>query len=255
MDPRLESLEQLGRLRDLKVLSEAEFETEKARLLAHGDAPPQQVAPLALAVRIDKLKQPRIWVPLAVGAALMFGTYFGLSSVVPGTRDPALAKSEPTSGASPTGQPASLSAILKFEKPEECVPGNELKALFADLRALEPGTTGRTVTAGLNGPAFKPDVLRSEQNNAVIARIMVPGMLEGLRVTELRTTRFDGSDVQVMQIRFAESPELVRTKLNGSGFALAKPDEVKTVELEGDKGLVYGVAQIDTGSALTCSTL
>lgn len=254
MDPRLESLEQLGRLRDLKVLSEAEFDTEKARLLALGEAPPPQSAPLAFAAGLNKLKHRKVWVPLAVGAALMFGTYFGLSSVVPVNRDPAAAKAEPVQAASPSGQPASLSAILKFEKPEECVPGAELNALFADLRALEPGAT-RTVTAGLNGPAFKPDVLRAEQNNAVIARIMVPGILEGLRVTELRTTRFDGSDTQVLQIRFAESPELVRTKLNSSGFALAKPDEVKTVELDEGRGLVYGIAQADNGTALTCASL
>lgn len=253
---RLEALEQLGRLRDQKVLSEEEFEGEKARLLTFDEGSEVQSRRALFATNIQHLKSKRVLLPAALLTAVAIGAYFGLGSSLPAKSgkepqaDAAIAHA--TEGAS---QPASLSAILKFDRPDECALGDELKALFSDLRSLEPNGATKTVTAGLNGPTFSPNVLRAQQGNAVIARLITPGNLEGLRVAELRTTRFDGSEVQLFQIRFSETPDRVRSKLNETGFAIPKNDEVKTVELDDGHGLVYGVEQVPNGTALTCARL
>lgn len=262
MIDRLEALEQLGRLRDQKVLTEAEFEAEKARLLAQADSPPQSApaaAPLPLMDTAappparDLFAKPSTWIVIAALLATAIGGYIGLSSttIMKKTKDGDKAGAQP--GSSDSADPAArLSAILKFDKPGECAPANDLAAAFADLRALEPATATKSVTIGLNGPSFAADVLRAQQGNATIARMVVSGTLEGLRVNELRTTRFDGSDAEVIQIRFSESPDRVRGRLNEAGFSIAKPNELKTVDLEGGRGLAYGVESVTGGAALTC---
>ena len=254
MNSRLESLEQLGRLRDQKVLSEGEFETEKALLLSHGDEVESDPARPSFAKLLQGPNRKRGLIAVAVAVAI--GAYFGLTSGLP-TNNGKAAPADATSAQATTAaaQPPSLSAILKFDRPDECEAGDELKALFADLRALEPNGAAKSVTAGINGPSFKPDVLRAEQGNAVIARLLASGSLNGLRVTELRTTRFDASDAQVFQVRFAETPERVRSKLNETGFTIPRPSELKTVETDDGHGLVYGVEQVSSGSALTCASL
>jgi hypothetical protein len=256
MEDRLKALEQLGRLRDQKVLSEAEFKTEKARLLAMDNVPaepPRQVPPTTV---FAKLKQRKVWIPGALAGAVAIGVYFGLnitSSMKSGENAQLAATSKESTQAD--GQPPRLSAAMKFDKTSECAPGNELSAVFADLRALESNSVTKAVTVGLGGPVLPVEVMRDEQSKAVIAMLAAPGMLNGLRVTELRTTRFDGSGAEVQQIRFAESPEQVRTKLNEAGFEIPKPNELKSVELEGGRGLVYGVEGIPNGAALTCARL
>lgn len=261
MIDRLEALEQLGRLRDQRVLTEAEFEAEKARLLAQPDSPPQAAAAAPLPLMDyptppparELFSKPSTWIVIAALLATAIGGYIGLSSTTIMKKKKDGPKAGAQAGGSDVADPAArLSAILKFDKPAECAPANDLAAVFADLRALEPAATAKSVTIGLNGPTFAADVLRAGQGNATIARMAVSGTMEGLRVNELRTTRFDGSDAEVIQIRFSESPDRVRGRLNEAGFSIAKPNELKTVDLEGGRGLAYGVESVTGGTALTC---
>ncbi len=252
---RLEALEQLGRLRDQKILSDAEFDTEKAKLLAAADAPVIVPRPAFFAGGLDRFRSRNAAIAAAVTAAVAVGAYFGLNSGLPAKPDKAAKATETTALASNgAATPVSLSSILKFKQPDECLPGDELKALLSDLRALEPDGASKTVTVGLSGPSLTPDVLRAEQGTAVIARLRAQGNLEGLRVTELRSTRFDGSETQAFQIRFAETPDRVRTRLNETGFAIPKDNDLKTVDLEDGHGLVYGIERVPEGTALTCAT-
>lgn len=259
MDHRLDALEQLGRLRDQKVLTQAEFDAEKAKLLAEDFdlAPETDSDEVPTRWGLDRLRERRVWLPLAIVGVVGAGAAFGLnatSTFADGrstTSDPAIEAAT----ASATDQAPRFSAILKLDRPSECKLGDELATLVADLRSLEPGGAAKTITLGVNGPPLTPMVVRAEQGNAVIAQLSAPGVLEGLRVTELRTTRFDGSDTEVVQLRFAENPERVRTKLNDAGFAIPKPDDLKTVDLEDGHALVYGVERTSTGAALTCALL
>lgn len=257
MDRRLEALEQLGRLRDQNVLSAAEFEVEKNRLLggsegdktANPDVPKRKIAEI--------FSQKKVLVPIALVVIVALGIYFGISSTseIYGKKVKTVENGRISKETENASEPVRLSSILRFERPSECAPGDELKTLLDDMRSLEPSGDSKSVNLGVKGPSVTPQVQRSEKNNAVIAQLVAPGVLEGLRVAELRTTRFEGSDIEGLQIRFTEDPEKVRRKLNGAGFAIPAAGELRTVELEDGHGLVYGVERVPDGSSLLCARL
>lgn len=257
MDQRLEALEQLGRLRDQNVLSAAEFEVEKNRLLSDLDQVKTADSDASTWKIPESLRQNKVLIPIALSIVVALGVYLGLSSTsqIYGKKVETGENVSISKVVEKSSEPIRLSSILRFERPSECAPGDELKTLLDDMRSLEPSGGSKSVSVGVKGPSVTPQVQRSEQNNAVIAQLVAPGVLEGLRVAELRTTRFEGGDVEGLQIRFTEDPEKVKRKLNGAGFSIPAVGELKTVELEDGHGLVYGVERVPNGSSLLCTWL
>ena len=148
----------------------------------------------------------------------------------------------------------SPASSARYVSPPFC--SNPLSTLLGDMRLLEPTESTASINIGIDGPSVEADVVRVEQGGgAVIARVETSGNWIGLRVSELRTTRFEGSDIESFQIRFRENPDRVRNQLNEEGFDLPEIDALTTVELEDGKALVYGVERVEGGSSLTCARI
>jgi hypothetical protein len=245
----LEDLERLGRLREQKVLSDAEFDAEKSRILAA-----QRTAQAAGdEVWQDALKRPLVWGSAGVLLVVAAAIYLGTSSVSNSSAGE-VAQSDPVPATAPANRgEVRLSQILKFDVPSECAPGDDLKVLIDDMRSLEPGARKATLSVG--GASIHPRVQRTalkDGQSAIIAELTAPGSLAGLKVTGLRSSRFDGTQMYTTQIRFDESPDKTLRVLNGEGFDLPKVGELKSVDLE-NGALMLGVEGIDGGSALTCA--
>jgi hypothetical protein len=250
MSSYLDDLERLGRLREQNVLSEAEFDAEKARLLeAHRAHPPSD------GLRsIPRFSRAAIARAASVVLIIIAGIYIGVSSTGQSGQPESPASPAPVAQATAG---ARLSSVLRFDVPSQCTPSEELKMLIDDLRTMEPGGANATLTLPGSSAPLHPQVQRvalKEGKSAIISQLAAPGSLEGLKVTALRTSSFDGGDLYTTQVRFQESPEKVLRVLNGRGFELPKVGELKTVDLE-DGALMLGVEGIEGGSALTCARI
>lgn len=250
MTSYLEDLERLGRLRDQRVLSDEEFEAEKVRILnAHniaGSNPPDWRS---------KLTRPVVWGPIAAMCLLGFAAFFGITSATGAGSLADNGQDAPRKLPQTPSSDVRLSSILNFTVPSQCEPGEELKVLIDDMRSLEPGASKSTPGLSVGDATVRPLVQRIAMKagrSATISQLSAPGSLAGLKVTGIRTSRFDGSQLFTTQIRFAESPDKVLRVLNGEGFDLSKVGDLKTVEVE-NGALMMGVEGIAGGSALTCA--
>ena len=160
------------------------------------------------------------------------------------------------SASTPLSNTPRISALLKFENPDECAYSEGLKLPLDEMRSLEPGAGQPTLSLRDGGASVHPQVQRIEVGvgaGSIVSELLVPGSWDGLRVSGLRTTRFQGTDSYSVQIRFQDDSEKVRRVLNAQGFDLPKVGELRNVELESGAGLALGVEALGGGSALLCA--
>ena len=258
MDERLEALERLASLRERNVLTEAEYEIEKSRLLGGQSIYDRKDDPAELDAGCTNRKRwalGGILTLIAIGGGVMFAASPSgetLKGMGTGTRDAQAIK-----GAKQAQAPIRLSAILKFEDAHECRPADELQTLLSDMRSLNPNDDPGTITVGVDGPAVQPTVqdASGEGASAVIAQLIAPSTWQGLRVSEIRTTRFADSEIETFQIRFKEAPERVRRKLNDAGFELPELGKLATREREDGHTLALGLERTEGATTLLCSTI
>lgn len=259
MTDRIEALERLARLREQQILSECEFEAEKARLME------MPLVSLSNEPELTALAAPT-WRPrwlflLGVAgliAAIGGGVYLTTNAAsVSDVQTPNGESAEQSVSASTAGSNAPrISALLKFDNAAECAPAEGLKLLLDEMRSLEPGADQATLSLSDGGASVRPQVRRIEVGagaGSVISELHVSGSWDGLRVNGIRTVRFPSSENYSIQIRFQEGAEKVRRVLNAQGFDLPKVSELRNSELESDAELALGVEPIEGGSALVCA--
>lgn len=257
MEDRLEALERLGRLREQNVLSEAEFESEKARLLATTD-PAHPVRDAVVAE--GAVRKRRLGLLIGGGAATfllasVLGGIYVSSSVTSKQTPPK--KEEPTAVATDAlaaVTSASLTSLLRFDNAADCTFAPGLKSLVDDLRALKPSTEQAPLRIADLGVSVKPNVSQinvGAGSGAIVAELPATGSWDGLQVTGLRTVSFPDRAMYSLRVRFAETPERVARTFGKMGLEFSKAGELKTVEM-GDAGLVYGIEATSEGSAFVC---
>ncbi|MCB2062978.1 MAG: SHOCT domain-containing protein [Novosphingobium sp.] len=257
MDERLEALERLAVLRDRNLLSDAEFEAEKARIFsADGNKTSlSDPKPVKLPNRKLHFLLGAILVVAAIGAGVLVSRETGVDEPeTEETAEPQTASSNQDSGGN---SPVRLSAILRFENAKECRPADDLGTLLSDMRSLSPDDKSGPITLGVDGPEVRPvvqEVTSGNGNAAIIAQLVAPSTWEGLRVTELRTSRYADSDIESFQIRFKETPDKVRRKLNEAGFDLPETGKLATIERADGHTLMVGIERVQGTTSLLCST-
>ena len=262
MIDRLEALERLARLRDGGVLTGAEFETEKARIIAIDAGAPQLAVtkdaheevtsrpPWAGRVALYRNR----WVLGGAAVALIVGsalTYAVLGDIKSVTRPGSIAVvAKPAAQAA---SPTSLGTVLRFRDPGTCTPSEGLQDLLQTMIAAR-NTHNQAADATIRVAGFEeaivPVVSKSDGSDGspTIVEIAVPGTWQGLHVTRLHTATWGTDEVSALQIHFREPPEQSLSLLKQIGFPLSRVGELTQVGSS-----MMGLEAISGGSALTCA--
>src|SRR5690349_20427360 len=139
MTDRIEALERLARLRDQQILSDTEFEAEKARLLGTPDIRGDDIEPQEPSGRALPTKSLALG-GTALALAIGGGMYLArISSSGPNSQLAKAEKAKPSASPSvATSDAPRISALLKFDNASECAPSEDLRVLLDDMRSLEP---------------------------------------------------------------------------------------------------------------------
>ena len=243
MDDYLERLERLTNLFERGALSKDEFEQEKLRL-REGSA--------VLHEHPENSGQHRKWlVPVAAGGTALLGLIGGayVLTGVAGQED--TEKDRPAGAAASNG--ASLDVAVSFSDSEACRPSVGFQALLDELaRAAfveNVAADGVVRVAGL-GSELTPrgEVITRAGAEARVASLPVDAQWQGLRVTEIRTTRWNDGMASAFQLRFAETAPQVAPVLKQVGLPVPK---LGTLERHG-KSFVAWESSPQGGSTFTC---
>jgi hypothetical protein len=257
MESRFEALERLAGLRERGVLTQAEFDAEKTRILGAHDAP----APVA---RVER-SAPRpawLWAAGGLGTALLLGGILAYAARgdIQGNRSadarPAAAGSSKAAAGVSDSRP--LDTILVFASIADCVPGGELAHIVKALGELPPsGADAPPAIAMEDGGTALPVAVRRSQPKAEgpaadIAEAALKGVWQGLHVTGVRAVRWEGLPINSFEIRFRESAPDAAAALRRAGFAGLAPGKLRLSANAGTKSAA-AIDVIGDGSALLCA--
>lgn len=241
MGDYLDQLERLAGLFERGALSKAEFEAEKARLIWPGARGPES----SHTRLIEWFAQHKT--VLAVVASLLAGTLLGVlvwQDLKEGTSPAAVKKQDRATAAE------SLEGSFAFSDPGACALSLEFAAVVDQLATSSERKDEATVSvAGFPEPEkIDSAVIGSGIAEARISRVHVPGLWHGLKLKELRTTRWTGAEG--MQMRFEQSAPQAANVLRELGFKLPVVGSLNKVG-----NLLIGVEDVGDGAAFTCITV
>jgi hypothetical protein len=264
MIEHLEVLERLARLRESGVLTDEEFAAEKKRVLEGADwRQPDKVS-------LDKPAAPggfgawprnRRWAlagatgAIAVGGLLAYLILLDVNDAAIAEKDGNRASSKlETQDEDASGR--DLAALLTFNDPAKCVPGEALRSLVGEMAARQPSGTSAPIELPGTDEPVTPGVramsVEGSRTGAVVAQLPLDGSWRDLSVTALRTISWPGTEIRAMQLRFNATPDEARRILNEQRFDLPAVGETRRVALDGNKIALVGVEEIPGGAALTC---
>lgn len=259
MADRLEALERLARLKASGILTLAEFEAEKARIL--GDAGVEPQGPVRAGEPPSRSLQAAPWRtflsrPWLLGGgalALLAGAllaYVVVGDVRSATRAQRVERS--AAPKAPAGAAVALGSLLSFRDASTCTPGQGLEDLIGAMASVRgssnPAADASIRVAGLE-EAVVPTISRpAGAEGATIIQIPMRGTWQGLHVTRLHTATWGKDDVTTLQIHFDDPVDETRSVLRQIGFPLGRAGELQ----KAGQALV-GVEAVPGGSALTCA--
>ena len=258
MDARIEALERLARLREQNVLSEAEFEAEKARLLTEHNEGPVGEQVLS-GGRFGGEQRRLIFYGLgAISISIAIGVWIVSPVEISGMyadqgSDKAVGRESKRMGQDPS---VTLTPVLDFDNAAQCLPSKNLQDLFDEMSSLKPESERRFITLPAVGGTLEAKgtrVATGAAAGAVVTEISAPGSLDGLRVNGLRTVTFPGGAFYSLQVRFSDGPGPVQRVLVNQGFDLPRVGDLKAIEPESGSSVVLGIEPVDGGTALTCA--
>ncbi len=264
MSDWIDQLERLTRLHQTGMLTDAEFEAEKARLMARQ---PGQ----------SKLSgQGKSRLSLLAGGGLIAAAIAGAVWVGSGTvpqREAARPAAAPAAvpaatalatDASSTGQvPVALDGALEFSLPQQCRAGETLERVYKKLEAGMNLGSGQGLTISLEGFAEPLEITarsRKDQYQAEVAdaevRMPEETIWHGLKVSRITASRYyppssDGSDTRT--INFLEPVDKVRGTLARLGFNAPLAPEFRLMEKPGSCDGSMQIQPRPGGAALVCN--
>lgn len=288
----IEQLERLTQLHKAGALTDDEFATQKARVLALADAPAAAAAPEAPeeAAEADEAEadwdtathaeQPARstaakWALLAVPVAMLLAAaaWFGATLVGP-KADPELTGA---AGAAPLASdvavastapsedaplPAALGETLTYASASNCKAAGTLEAIYKKLDSAAELGSGKGITVSLGAFA---DPLALNVKNSTDAdgtetkhawlRFPEGTTWHGLKLSRVTTTTTivpQSDGGYARAITFLDQPDKVRTTLARLGFGAPRAPDYATLTDNGCGGSMQIVA-ISGGSALTCN--
>lgn len=236
---KLDGLERLARLRDSGALTQDEFLTAKAELLAGPETGQQGDHRRRLHV---------ILAVLGIAIVIGIGAVFWHRSHVKSVPESDLTEQNPTDEgqAEMKAEPlTSLDSILKFSK--NCELGPLLEKIHGGMLDSNP----------IDIPGFgsvQPTVRRWRNDEGGInytSSLPLRGRWHGLKVSRLFEEGLEQTDGVSFQIRFLEDPAHVRTVLNNLGFDLPSVGKFREIPSE-DGNSVIGVRAVTGGASLAC---
>jgi hypothetical protein len=258
MTDRLEALERLARLKASGILTLAEFEAEKARIL--GESVVESQGAVGAVEPSAQRSQASYWRtvrnrPWLVGGALALGAGALLAYVVVGdVRSATRGKrvERPTAPKAVPGSTAPLASLLSFRDASSCTPGQGLEDLIGAMTSMR-GSSNPAADASIRVAGFEeavvPTISRpSGAEGVAIVQIPLQGSWQGLHVTRLQVATWGADDVTALQIHFDEPVDEARSVLRQVGFPLGRAEE-----LEKAGQALVGVEAVPGGSALTCA--
>lgn len=267
MSNRIDQLERLTRLHQSGALTDAEFEAEKARLLA--SAPGGQGGD-------DFADKGKSRLPLLAGVAVVAAVVAGAAWFGAGIL-PERKVAEPVAAATaiPTGfdlatdaamatpVPVALDGTLEFAQPAQCQAGHTLERVYKKLEAGMNLGSGQGLTITLDAFADPLQIAaksRKDQYQAEVAdaqiRLPEETTWHGLKVSRITTSRYyppdsDGSDTRT--INFLEPAVKVRQTLARLGFNAPLAPEYRLMEKPGSCDGSMQIEPREGGSALVCN--
>lgn len=269
MSDWIDQLERLTRLHQSGALTDAEFEAEKARLLAR--EPQGNPSDIHDGEQVRKSRLPLLAGAAVVAVVVAGAAWFG-SGILPERKavEPVIEASAIPTGADlatdaalATQAPVALDGTLEFSLPAQCQAGDTLERVYKKLEAGMNLGSGQGLTIALDAFAEPLQITaksRKDQYQAEVAdaqiRLPEETTWHGLKVSRITTSRYyppdsDGSDTRT--INFLEPAEKVRKTLARLGFNAPLAPEYTLMEKPGS---CDGSMQIETregGSALVCS--
>lgn len=241
MENYLEALERLGKLLDSGVLTKEEFEQEKARLL--GDAGKRsRMSP-------NRRRRLAFTAGLALAAVAGIGLAYAVITSIPGGKAEPASAEEEASAASGESLLQPVEVSVSFADASNCEPGPTFAKFLDRIREAANANheEGRFIkVAGTQGPTKVESATQEvAQDQVRLARLPVSLKWQGLRVTGLQTSDWDGGSG--FQVRFATSGESALRALQAEGFELKSVSEPLAVS-----GYFVAIENAPGGSVLTC---
>ena len=280
----IEQLERLTQLHKAGALTDAEFEGQKARILAGHDVaasatpvPPAQqpTTPVYQEPVYDDAQRGGVpkWAMIGVSAALVIAlaAWFGMSLVRPvpdkdivsgasaGASDAAVALATPTAEAP---LPVALDGTLKFAAADQCKAGPVLEAMYKKLDAAMDLGSGKGVTVKLDAwdaalSVWAKSVTDAGQMTTADAALKFPdgATWHGLRLSRVTTHRVSPAESDssyTRTISFLEPAGKVQKALARLGFGAPLEPDYSPVEDEACGGSAQ-VVSLNGGAALSCT--
>ena len=283
----IEQLERLTQLHKAGALTDAEFDGQKARILAGQDvaasaAPtptPKTMPPPAAPVYQEPVYDEPVrggvpkWALIGVPAALVvaLAAWFGMSLVKPGPDKDIV--SGPSAGASdaavalatPSAEaalPVALDGTIKYAAADQCKAGPVLEAMYKKLDAAMDLGSGKGVSVKLDawdaplGVWAKSVTDQTEMNTADAAIKFPEGTTwHGLRLSRVTTHRVSPAESDssyTRTISFLEPAGKVQKALARLGFGAPLEPDYSPIEDEACGGSAQ-VVSLNGGAALSCT--
>lgn len=267
----IEQLERLTRLHREGALTDAEFASQKARVLEA--AGQQDAAPGPYAEETPA--RSRRWLYAAFGAAAI--CVVGVAAFLGSRVVPDAALTTPAAVATPAGietgpatdmatevpMPVALDETLAFATPSRCQAGETLERVYKKLEAGMDLGSGQGLTVALDAFAAPLQITaKSAKDRAgtltanADLRFPAETTWHGLLVSRVTTSRYyppetDGMDSRT--VNFLEPPEKVRKTLARLGFAVPIAPDYAPIEEPNSCGGAMQIESRPGGSALVCS--
>jgi len=196
-----------------------------------------------------------IWGATEADANAKFKPVTASAKIMPGPTD---------SNATIASPSPNLDSVLQFKNPSACDMTAETEKLFHDLIIFDPpeyiGRRGPAVrVAGFEKPLVpsfsrKVDVGEGRDVRDNEATLAIAGTWHGLKVSNIRVRALEQSSFWERQIRFNESAQRVRQKLNELGFRLPTVGHYREFTGSDVASAGIGVEKIPGGSTLYCGS-
>lgn len=267
----IEQLERLTRLHREGALTDAEFASQKARLL---DSAGQRDA-AAEPYPAEAPARSRQWLYAAFGVAAL--GIVGAAAFLGSRVTPDAALTTPAAIATPAStdtelatdlateapMPVALDETLTFATPSRCQAGETLERVYKKLEAGMDLGSGQGLTIALDAFAAPLEITAKsakDREGALTAsaelRFPAETTWHGLLVSWVTTSRYyppetDGMDSRT--VNFLEPPEKVRKTLARLGFGVPIAPDYAPIEEPNSCGGAMQIESRPGGSALVCS--